>query len=130
MGYVVVAALVASVACESVRAQEAIKAHQFSSPPANARFEVVGSPIAAKWTFRLDRATGHVAQLVSTPSGGTTWEEMLVLKLPTVPQPGKPRFQIFSSGLAAKWTFLIDTATGNTWQMVQNGDSTLWEPFD
>ena len=96
-------------------------ASESSTAPVDARFEVVSSPLAAKWTFRLDRVTGHVGQLVTTNSGDATWEEMPVLGLPPVQTNGRPRFQIFNSGLAARWTFLIDTLTGRTWQLEEVG---------
>ncbi len=50
----------------------------------------------------------------------------------------RPRFQLFTSGLAARYTFLIDGDTGKTWQMVTSKvkmpDETeqeinLWQPF-
>ena len=36
--------------------------HQSTTPPLEARFEVVQSQLAAKWTFRLDPHTGRVSQ--------------------------------------------------------------------
>lgn len=94
---------------------------QSSTPPAGARFEVISSPLAVKWTFRLDRVTGRVTQLVATRDGDAKWEEMTVVGLPTLAENGRDRFQIFTSGLAVKWTFLIDTATGKTWQLQEVG---------
>lgn len=81
------------------------------------RFEIVQSPLAARWTFRLDRVCGHVGQLVSTKNGGVTWENMLIMALPNCQQDGKIRYQIFSSGIAARYTFLMNTETGKTWQI-------------
>jgi hypothetical protein len=112
--------------------------HQKTSPPPDARFEIVQSQLAAKWTFRLDRFTGHVAQLVVTSDDDTTWEEMPIWGLTQIPSPSRPRFQIFTSGLAARHTFLIDTTTGLTWKLVTSKkkaeDGTeyevhSWQPF-
>lgn len=114
-------------------------AHQQTSPVPGARFEIVQSPLAAKWSFRLDRYSGRVCQLVKTRSGGTAWEEMLVIDLPPIKPPGHPRFQIFTSGLAARHTFLIDLDTGKTWEIAgskgknQDGSSydyTVWQLFE
>lgn len=111
--------------------------HQLTSPVTGARFEIVQSGVVARLTFRLDRYSGAVAQLVSTKSDGLTWEDMNVLGLPRV-TPTKPRFQIFTSGIAARYTFLLDSETGKTWQVVsgkrKNRDGkeveeVLWEPF-
>ena len=49
-----------------------------------------------------------------------------------------PRFQLFTSGVAARYTFLIDTETGKTWVLVtgkkKQPDGTeyevnSWQPF-
>ena len=47
----------------------------------------------------------------------------------------KPKFQLFSSSLAAKHTFLMNTDNGNTWILVSktktDGNNTYsWEYFD
>jgi len=112
--------------------------HQQTTAPPDARFEIVQSQLAAKWAFRLDRFSGHVAQLVKTTDDDTAWEEMTIWGLPKIPTPSRPRFQIFTSGLAARYTFLIDTTTGLTWQLVTSKkkaeDGTeyevhSWQPF-
>ena len=129
------------VACVagSVYAQEPSDIHQHSTTPPNARFEIVQSELAAKWTFRLDRFTGHVAQLVTTKDDGKAWEEMEVTSLPILQSETRPRFEIFTSGLAAKHTFLIDGDTGKTWELATGkrteSDGTeyeinLWQPFE
>ena len=89
--------------------------HRATTSPSDARFEIIQSQLAAKWTFRLDRYTGHVRQLVKTQDGGSAWQAMSVEGLPELLRPNKPRFVIFTSGLAARHTFLMDTETGNTW---------------
>jgi hypothetical protein len=113
--------------------------HQHAAPTANARSEIVQSELAAKWTFRLDRFTGQVAQLVHTADDEDSWDQMQVLQLPQPSAtPGRTHFQIFTSGLAAKHTFLIDTDNGKTWSLVTGkrtrGDGTeyevhLWQRF-
>ena len=39
-------------------AAQSTSAHQSTTQPTDGRFEIVQSPIAAKWTFRLDRTEG------------------------------------------------------------------------
>lgn len=112
--------------------------HQLTTPASTARFEVIQSPLVAKWTFRLDRYSGRVWQLVKTRDDDTTWEEMPVIDRPQIQPPSRPRFQLFSSGLAARHTFLIDGDTGKTW-LITTGkrkradgteyDLVLWQPF-
>ena len=119
-------------------AQEPSSLHQSSTSPPNARFQIVQSELAAKWTFRLDRFTGQVYQLVLTKSGDNAWESMPVHGLSSIALPTKARFQIFTSGIAARHTFLIDTDSGTTWTLVTNKekqpDGTMeelysWQPF-
>ena len=112
--------------------------HQSTMQPAGGRFEIVQSPVAAKWTFRLDRHRGNVDQLVETQDGALAWQGMLVLGLPEVYPERKPkaRFTIFASGIAARFTFLIDSQTGQTWVLnsfsdTDEGSDSLvgWLPF-
>jgi len=112
--------------------------HQKTTSPPNGRYEIIQSALAAKWTFRLDRYTGRVWQMVKTPDDDNTWEEMPVLEQNKTQSPEHPHFQIFSSGLAARHTFLIDTDTGKTWQPVNTKQKssegteyeiTIWQPF-
>ncbi len=102
---------------ESGSAQQLSDIHQHTTSPPSARFEIQ-SELAARWTFRLDRFTGHVAQLVKTSEDDNSWENMPVADLPAVTAPLRPRFQLFASGVAAKYTFLIDADTGKTWVLV------------
>lgn len=92
--------------------------HQFTSPPSAARFEIVQSQIAAKWTFRLDRYSGRIWQLVKTNDDDNAWEEMPVIGLPKGQPATRPHFQIFTSGLAARHTLLIDNDSGETWVLI------------
>lgn len=117
-----------------------ISPHTSSTIPQSARYEIVQSHLAAKWTFRLDRSCGKVAQLVSTNNGGMTWENMYIegwIGCGSVVKDEyiKPKFQLFSSSLAAKHTFLMNTDNGNTWILVSktktDGNNTYsWEYFD
>jgi hypothetical protein len=120
-------------------AQDSRNIHQQTTSPENARYEIVQSELAAKWTFRLDRFTGRVAQLVKTVNDENMWEDMEVVGLSNASTPTKPRFQIFTSGIAARHTFLLDTDTGNTWVIATDkrvrADGTeyevhIWAPFE
>ncbi len=129
--------LALTFSCSS-RAQQTSDIHQHTATPPNARFEIVQSELAAKWTFRLDRFTGHVAQLTRNKDGDNVWEEMQVVEISHGASPMRAHFQVFTSGLAAKHTFMIDTDTGKTWSLAtrkgQNDNGTeyevnLWQPF-
>jgi acetyl-CoA acetyltransferase len=108
--------------------------HSASSSSNEARYEIVQSQLAARWTFRLDRMCGSVSQLVRTADDENTWEPMVVAGLGVCKTERAPRFQIFSSSLAARHTFLIDTSTGKTWTLTtytdeEGRESTGWAPF-
>lgn len=113
-------------------------AHQQTTTNPGSRFELLQSSLAAKWTFRLDRFTGRVWQLVKTKDDDSTWEEMPVIGLPKLQSATRARFQLFTSGLAARHTFLLDSDTGKTWIVVtgkgKNKDGSefdynAWQPF-
>jgi len=133
-------AILVLIAIGSAKAQTSPNAsHQTTSAIPNARYEIVQSAMAARWTFKLDRYTGSVWQLVATSDSGLTWEGMMVAQSPTVTSPSKPRFQLFTSGIAARHTFLLDTETGRTWQLTaqkftpkdgtQEIEINVWQPF-
>jgi hypothetical protein len=106
--------------------------HQKTTFPSEGRYEIVQSEIAAKYTFRLDRFTGKVSQLVEDSEHNVSWEEMTVMKLPKISNPKTPRFLIFISGLAARHTFLMDSFTGNTWVLANDTATpgiTVWDPM-
>lgn len=115
-----------------------LRSHQLTTTPPGARFEVMQSTLAARWTFRLDRYTGRVWQLVKTKDDDNAWEEMRIIDRPQVQSPSRARFQLFTSGLAARHTFLLDGDTGRTWLVVtgkskdKDGVETeyhAWQPF-
>ena len=115
-----------------VYAQSDISAvHQKTDTPNTARYDIVQSEITAMWTFRLDRYYGNVAQIVSTSTGGTAWEDMVVIDLPLIlDATAKPRFLIFTSAIASRYTYMIDSVTGKTWQLVTSeGGNKIWSPL-
>jgi hypothetical protein len=60
---------------------------------------------------------------------------MYILGLPKCNADGKVRYQLFTSGLAARHTLLMNTDTGKTWQIQSSKDKdgsefTAWVPFE
>jgi hypothetical protein len=112
--------------------------HQATTTPSGARYEILQSELAAKWTFRLDRFTGRISQLVRTKDDDNTWEDMEVINRPEIASPNHARFQLFSSGIASRYTLMIDNETGDTWQIISMKRTTrsgsqeevsVWQPF-
>lgn len=110
--------------------------HMSTTVGSQARYEFIQSSLAARWTFRLDRVCGYVSQVVSTKSDNMTFEAMFVMGLPTKCTPdGKIRYLLFTSGIAARHTFLLNTDTGKAWQLQSlkdkdNNDFVAWIPFE
>jgi hypothetical protein len=130
--------ILGTVRAHAADVEVTVRSHQSTTSPAGSRYEVVQSTLAARWTFRLDKYTGRVWQLVRTKDDASTWEEMRVFDRPPVANPSRARFQIFTSGLAARHTFLFDADSGKTWLVVtgkrKESDGTeteynAWEPF-
>lgn len=129
--------LISSIALVA-KAEEFVAQHQQTSSVPNGRFEIIQSELAVRWTFKLDRFNGRIWQLVLNKDDNNTWGEMLVLGIPKPSSPPHPHFQIFTSSLAVRFTLLIDTDTGKTWQVTtdkgKNKDGTVyeityWSPF-
>jgi len=103
--------------------------HERTTTPQDARYEIIQSPLVVRHTFRLDRFAGNIAQLVLVDDN-LTWVEMYINDFPKIENPTVPRFQIFTSGIVVRNTFLIDTKTGSTWVLTQRFDGILiWEPL-
>jgi len=112
--------------------QEGWTPHVTSTPISGARFEIVQSELAAKFTFKLDRYTGQVWQLVTGKSESgdeTNWQETPVQGAPNFAPTNTPRFQIFTSGLAGRFTLLLDTRTGLSWVFTTFSDGNAWKPM-
>jgi hypothetical protein len=94
-----------------------ISIHSTTAIGPNSRYEIVQSTLAARWTFRLDKVCGNISQLVLNKDEELVWQAMPILGQPRCTADGKIRYQIFTSGLAARHTFLINTDLGKTWQL-------------
>jgi hypothetical protein len=94
-----------------------VKIHSSSAVSNQARYEIIQSTLAARFTFKVDKVCGNIFQLTATKNDDLIWEQMLVVKLPNCTNDGKIRYQLFLSGLAARHTFLMNTDNGKTWQI-------------
>ncbi len=119
--------------CLYVQGQEAPPRAQTAAPD-TARFEIVQSPLVVRWTFRLDKYTGKVWQLVKTKDDDLDWDSMPVVDLPSSPSVAKVRYQIFASGIIVRNTLLLNIETGQTWVLTtfkdkNNEEFPGWAPF-
>jgi hypothetical protein len=109
--------------------------HSSTNTGNQGRYVVIQSTLAAHWTFRLDKVCGNVSQIVATKNDGLTWESMLIVGLPQCKADAKTRYQLSTSGLAARHTFLLNIENGKTWQIRTMKDNpgaeyTAWFPFE
>ena len=102
--------------------------HAISAIGENARFEILGSQIVVRDTFRLDRVCGNVDQLVKTKAGDFTWEDMPVERRPSCTNDSKPHYQLYLSSITVKNSFLMNTDNGITWALEKNAtdDTVGW----
>lgn len=106
--------------------------HQTTTLPDAARYEIMQSSFAAKVTLRLDRWSGAVDQMVSRADSSITWQAVPREVNPVRDQQllAQANYQIFSSGIAIVYTFLINSNTGATWQLTEDPSHALfWVPI-
>jgi hypothetical protein len=109
-----------------------IHKHEATTAPLEARYEIVQSSVALKVTLRLDRQNGVVDQLVSRPDSTIGWEPLVRRshRDPDTRLAQRANYQIFTSGLGIRYTFLINVNTGATWQLVEDpAAGWFWTPI-
>ena len=104
-----------------------VYSHQFSSVPDNARYEIIQSERGARYTLKIDKYSGKVFQMVLKEDSDLTWEPIMILEEFTKEETtdGKVNFQVFISGLGARFIFLLQIDTGKTWQLAEDTNSGL-----
>jgi hypothetical protein len=125
--------IASAIAVPRLRAQGTlIQKSQQTAPPQEARYEIIQSSFIAKMTLRLDRYNGGVDQLVSRVDSTIGWQQIPRRTHPYLDTRivGRPNYQIFTSGIAARYTFLINVTTGATWELVEDpGSGWFWTPI-
>ena len=116
----------------NAQAQRVVEPNQATAAPPESRYEIIQSSIAARVTVRLDRFTGQASVLQSRRDSTTGWDD--IPRLPTTEAdarvPCRANYQIFTSGLALRFTFLINVNTGATWQLTEDSKTGLyWDPL-
>ena len=105
--------------------------HQFSSAPNTSRFQIIQSELAAKITLKIDKYTGRVYQLVQGTKG-LSWSLIASEKHPNDKVfENKVNYQIFTSGLAVRMTYLINVNTGASWQLAVDEEiGNFWKALE
>ena len=98
--------------------------------PTDSRFEIIQSNIAVMWTFKLDKFSGQIYQLVHSKDDKLVWDLMEKDPNPanTIVIPGKVNYQIFTSGIAARFTILMNVNSGASWLLTTDTktDESFW----
>lgn len=98
--------------------------HQFERTTLDGgKWEIVQSPLVVRNTILLDKSTGETFLNVRDDEGNGFWQTIPMQKAATRPAYEKPVYQIFLSGMAAKYAFLLNSKTGKTWQLVMASGS-------
>ena len=96
--------------------------NQISSAPQTSRFEIIQSELAAKITLKIDKYTGKVFQLVKG-SKGLSWQLIPAEKhSKDNAAANKVNYQVFTSGIAVRMTYLINVNTGASWQLSEDSE--------
>ena len=114
-----VLAVLGIIASPAFAQSDYLDRHETTDQPSFGCYQIVQSQKARRWTFRLNRCTGDVDQLVADSEGEISWESMSVGFKPDLSGKTVPRFTMFLSGWSAADMFLIDTSNGATWNLTQ-----------
>jgi len=92
------------------KAQTSSEVNQASAPPPEGRYEIIQSSLAAKVTIRLDRFSGQTSVLQTRQDSTVGWDDISRMPSPQsdAKAPGRANYQLFTSGLAIRFTFLIN----------------------
>ncbi len=127
--YVIFTFSIVSFVCTQSVANES---NQKTTVPSDSRFEILQSELVARITLKIDKYTGNVYQIVQKQDQSLTWEQIWV-----TPQKNDKKlnnrvnYQLFASGLAARFTFMININTGVTWQLTEGKSGGLyWAPIE
>lgn len=100
---------------------------------ADARFEIIQSPVARKYTIKIDKQTGETWQMVVNSKNKLCWEKLYKgsSSEDDTKNEGKNNYIIFMGGVAAKDMFLMNINTGTCWQLVNDSseNSNWWTPM-
>jgi hypothetical protein len=126
MRLVAIAVILTLALCPLANAQgldeSNLRDHEATPLPTDARYAFVQSHIAVSGTYRLDRYTGDVYQMIQKADGDLTWDKLL--RLPHSDDKGQKdgaaNYQLFLSGFQMRHTFLMNVRSGATWEILED----------
>ncbi len=97
--------------------------HERTSVLPSPQFEIFQSTLAVRVTFKLDTYTGRVWEIVRHPETDTfVWQFIPHSGVTKAVATNKVSYQLFTSGIAVRHTYLLNINSGVTWQHVNNKD--------
>lgn len=110
-------------------AQRNIEGQSVSTSQTGGRFEIIQSPIARRLTFRLDKYTGEVYQLVKKKNDEYCWDNVKIYDQENVDSDNYNNTEItyllYMGGKAVSDCFLINIKTGDTWQLIHDDEMNI-----
>lgn len=94
-----------------------------STSQTGGRFEIIQSEVARGFTFKLDKYTGTVFQLVNDDKGVLVWEKVPVLSILNSDENNEITYQLFLGGLTVQDTYLLNIKTGKACILKDNNGS-------
>lgn len=88
------------------------------------RYQMLFSPFARADSFLVDTQTGEIRQMVKASNGNVVFELVRIENAP-LPSNTPGRYRIYFGSQARADTFLLDTASGNVWQMFEDTDTKM-----
>lgn len=103
------------------------KYNSVSSSLLGGKYELVQSDIVARLTFKIDKYNGRVWQIVEKSDGSYSWDMIEKEESKNdVKIENKINYQFFMSGLAVRFSYLINVNTGIVWQVVEKKDKSIY----
>lgn len=90
------------------------------------RYEFLMSDLVVRQSFKVDKYTGDIYQLVEDNNGRLTWELLIrEVSANDLQKENSINYQLYMSGIAVRFCFLINVNTGIAWQLVKSKDDIL-----
>ena len=112
------------------------EASSVSTSQIGGRYEIIQSPLARKYTFKLDKYTGNVWQYVMSVDNNVTWQfvpratddwgTLIPYSITDEEISNTVRYQLYIGGIAVRDMFLLDIETGQTWVLTNSSDDVLF----
>jgi len=96
------------------------------------RYEIIQSKVARKYTFKLDKKTGIIYQMVKSRNDEIVWETMIILDLKYEYTITDINYQLFLGDFTVSDSFLMNIHTGKTWQLFIDDKTKdyFWAPVE